>query len=1044
MHRNRRKQYLRSAALIVGLTQMMAAPAQQAEPVLPETPYSYSQINLPAHFVEPRGQGPSVVDADNTPAENPVTDAGATLGRVLFYDKRLSINNTISCSSCHQQAHGFSDPAVLSRGFDGGETARHAMGLSNARFYARGHFFWDERADSLEDQVLAPLQDPVEMGMELGALVTRLAETDFYPQLFAAAFGDQQASAERVSLALAQFVRSMVSSRSKFDLAYSSTENGQPDFEAHLSEQEFLGLQLFSQIPGSNIDSLRCDSCHASVAQISENVENNGLDANTSEDQGAGNGRFKAPSLRDVATRAPYMHDGRFASLDEVVEFYSTGVQDHPQLSPRLRVDGDANGLARKPNLSGAEKTALVAFLNSLTDPFLLNDIAFSDPFTDAVASLDVFSGSWYDPSHDGEGWIVEVLDDDRALIYWFTYDQTGQQAWMIGLAERDGNSLVADLLQPSGAKFGNDFDPDAIQHSPWGTIRLTLNACNSASIDYSSELNAYGSGNLQAQRLVNIDGLNCAQPSQQASSRFSGWSGSWYDPSHDGEGWIVEMIDESKAVIYWFSYDNEGHQTWMIGVADRKNNQLVTELQTTSGPVFGTEFDPDLVQSHDWGSLTLSFSGCNEASVNYQSPLEEFGSGTLNSQRLTTLSGLPCQQAPNILMIVADDFGVDAFAPYAVSQSTATTPVLDELAGSGLLFENFWVSPSCSPTRANMLTGEFAFRTGVYEPGDVLSTDELSLQDFLAENLPDTYQNAVIGKWHLGRGNDTGHPQELGVDYFAGILGGGVSEYDNWQLTENGQQSNSTEYVTSKLVDLSIDWIEEQQNPWFLWLAFNAPHEPFHLPPASLHSKNLPGTEADIAQNPLSYYQAMIEAMDTETGRLLASLSAAQRDNTLIIFMGDNGTPRAVLQAPFGRTQGKGSLYQGGVNVPLLINGPLLQRPGQQEAALINATDIFATIADIAGISSGAPASSISFSSLLSGSQADTREYVYAETKTNDLWSWTIRNEQFKLIENELGLQELYDLSLDPYENVDLIASGNALDEVLQELRQAIETVRQ
>ena len=1022
----------------------MAAQAQQAEPVLPETPYSYSQISLPAHFIDPIGQDSSVVDADNTPAENPITDAGATLGRVLFYDKRLSFNNTVSCASCHQQAHGFSDPAILSQGFEGGETARHAMGLSNARFYARGHFFWDERAGSLEEQVLTPVQDPLEMGMELGALETRLAETDYYPQLFEAAFGNQQPSAERISLALAQFVRSMVSYRSKFDQAFTSSDNGQPDFEAVLSDQEYLGLQLFSQIPGSNIDSLRCDRCHTTVAQISENVENNGLDANTSEDQGAGNGRFKAPSLRDVASRAPYMHDGRFASLDEVVEFYSSGVQDHPQLSPRLRVNGDIDGPVRRPNLSSDEKIALVAFLNTLTDPFLLNDIAFSDPFTEAVASLDVFSGSWYDPSHDGEGWIVEVLDDDRALIYWFTYDQTGQQAWMIGLAERDGNDLVANLLQPSGAKFGSDFNSQDIQHTQWGTMRLTLNACNSASIEYTSELIGYGNGNLQAQRLVNIDGLNCAQPSQQASSRFSGWSGSWYDPSHDGEGWIVEIIDEGKAVIYWFSYDSQGNQTWMIGVGSRKNNQLVTELQTTSGPVFGPEFDPELVQSHDWGQLTMSFSNCNEASVNYQSALAEFGSGSLSSSRLTTLSGLPCQQAPNILMIVADDFGVDAFAPYGVSQSTATTPVLDDLAESGLLFENFWVSPSCSPTRANILTGEYAFQTGVYEPGDLLSTDELSLQDFLAENLADTYQKAVIGKWHLGRPNDTGHPQELGVDYFAGILGGGVAAYDNWQLTENGQQSNSTEYVTSKLVDLSIDWIQDQQKPWFLWLAYNAPHEPFHLPPADLHSKDLTGSATDIEQNPLPYYQAMIEALDTETGRLLASLSQAQRDNTLIIFMGDNGTPRAVLQTPFARTQGKGSLYQGGINIPLLVNGPLLQRKGQQEAALINATDLFATIADIAGVNSQPPANSISFADLLSDAQAETREYVYAESRTGDVWSWAIRNEQFKLIENEQGLQELYDLSLDPYEDLDLISAGSALDEVLEELLHAIETVRQ
>jgi len=270
------------------------------------------------------------------------------------------------------------------------------------------------------------------------------------------------------------------------------------------------------------------------------------------------------------------------------------------------------------------------------------------------------------------------------------------------------------------------------------------------------------------------------------------------------------------------------------------------------------------------------------------------------------------------------------------------------------------------------------------------------------------------------------------------------VATYNNWVLTENGQQSNSTEYVTSKLVDLSINWIEEQQQPWFLWLAYNAPHEPFHLPPADLHTQDLSGTTIDIAQNPLPYYQAMIEAMDTETGRLLASLSEAERKNTLIIFIGDNGTPRTVVQAPFTRAQGKGSLYQGGINTPLVINGPLLQRTAQQEAALINATDLFATIAEIAGANGQPPADSISFAGLLSESQIETRPYVYADSNVEDVWSWALRGERYKLIENEQGQQELYDLSLDPYEELDLIAAGSALDEVLQELQQAIDLIRQ
>jgi cytochrome c peroxidase len=1028
----------------MGLVHVFCVSAQEAVPDLPDTPFAYSQVILPAHFAGLNGQPAAVLDADNTPADNPVTDAGATLGRVLFYDTRLSLNQTISCSSCHQQAHGFSDPQQLSAGFEGGQTARHSMGLSNARFYSRGHFFWDERADTLEDQVLAPVQDPVEMGMELGALVSRLSETDFYPPLFTAAFGDSQISAERISLALAQFVRSMVSYRSKFDLAFTSAEPGPPDFEGVLSEEEYLGLQLFSPIPGSQVESLRCDRCHTTAAQISENVENNGLDANTDDDQGAGGGRFKAPSLRDVAARAPYMHDGRFDSLDAVVEFYSNGVQDHPQLSPRLRENGQQGGAPVRPDLSMEEKGALVAFLNTLSDPFLLNDIAFSDPFSPPVASLDVFSGSWYDPAHDGEGWIIEVLDDDNAVIYWFTYDQAGNQMWMVGVAHREDNMLLADMLLTSGPAFGPGFDPQELEYTDWGSVVLTFTSCDSAELDYVSGLPGFGSGSLRPQKLVGVDGLNCQQPSQVASSRFSGWSGSWYDPSHDGEGWILEVIDAATAVVYWFSYDSNGEQVWMISMADIDDNGITGGLLSTSGPVFGQDFNPDDVRYEDWGTLTMSFADCNLASVEYDSSLAEFGSGGLLPQRLTSLSGLPCHEAPNILMVIADDFGVDAFGAYGLNDAAAATPVLDEMAASGLLFENFWASPSCSPTRANILSGEYAFRTGVFAPGDVLATSQLSLQDFIEQNLPGVYNKAVIGKWHLGRNNNTDHPLDLGVDYFAGILGGGVPAYDDWVLTENGQQSTSTEYVTSKLVDLSIDWVQQQQQPWFLWLAFNAPHEPFHLPPADLHSQTLSGTEQDIEQNPLPYYQAMIEAMDTETGRLLDSLTEAQRENTLLVFIGDNGTPRSVVQAPFSRAQGKGSLYQGGINVPLLISGGPLQRAGQRESALVNATDLFATIAEVAGAVGETPVDSNSFAGLLSGRSVETRSHLYAETQTDEVRSWAVRNDRFKLIEDEEGRSELYDLLLDPFENQDLVSSGQVPDGVIAELQALMEDIRQ
>lgn len=339
--------------------------------LLPAVAYDYTPA-LPARFLQQ-----PIAGQDNMPANNVTTDAGAALGRVLFYDKRLSHNGTVSCSSCHQQAHGFSDPARFSTGFEGGLTGRNSMGLANARWYLRRAMFWDERAATLEVQVLQPIQNAVEMGLTLPELETRVAAEPYYQSLFTTAFGTPQVTSDRISRALAQFVRSMISTQTKFDAGVAVNFS-------NFTAQENQGRQLFNGQAG-------CAACHGTDNFVpGPAIFNNGLE-NPSVDKGRGEvtglpqdeGLFKVPSLRNIALTAPYMHDGRFATLDQVVDHYNNGVVNHPNLSPQLRnpPGGPGGGQPRRLNLTAAQRASLVAFMRTLSDTSLPTDPKFSDPF---------------------------------------------------------------------------------------------------------------------------------------------------------------------------------------------------------------------------------------------------------------------------------------------------------------------------------------------------------------------------------------------------------------------------------------------------------------------------------------------------------------------------------------------------------------------------------------------------------------------------------------------------------------------------------------
>jgi len=342
---------------------------------LPSEVANYASPWLPSFF-----NNQFVTIQNNTPAANPTTNWGASLGRVLFYDKQLSKNNTISCASCHQQAHGFTDTARLSIGFMGGATHRHSMALANAVYYTNGRFFWDERAATLEKQVLQPIQDSVEMGMTMSEVIQRLNATEYYPILFNYAFDSQEISDERVAKALAQFVRSMVSYDSKYDQGRAVVTDRTIDFP-NFNKQENAGKRIFMSHPEVN-----CSGCHITDALIGDNARNNGL-SKFNSDEGTyihtqnelDLGKLKTPSLKNIAVRGRFMHDGSMTSLDQVIEHYNNGIQSNPNLDPHL-----INNTSKTPvkmGLTALEKTQLKVFLETLTDHTLITDEKFSDPF---------------------------------------------------------------------------------------------------------------------------------------------------------------------------------------------------------------------------------------------------------------------------------------------------------------------------------------------------------------------------------------------------------------------------------------------------------------------------------------------------------------------------------------------------------------------------------------------------------------------------------------------------------------------------------------
>lgn len=406
-------------------------------------------------------------------------------------------------------------------------------------------------------------------------------------------------------------------------------------------------------------------------------------------------------------------------------------------------------------------------------------------------------------------------------------------------------------------------------------------------------------------------------------------------------------------------------------------------------------------------------------------------------------LSFLNCKGQNNVILVILDDWGLDQMESFNLGSTYAVTPTIDSLKTEGALFTNFTTYPVCSPTRAAMLTGKYGFRTNV---GDVVDYGETDM-DTSFMTIPKVLNNfgipsAMIGKYHLGvTANDKKkNPIAQGFSYYAGNLLGMVTNNYYWDRTvataTTLKQAKESEYITTKTVDDAIDWINSQTAGWFLWLSFNAPHEPFQKPPVNLIHTPVSGNSSDILNHPEKYYRASLEALDTELGRLVAHLKEkGQYESTTIFLMGDNGTPKeAVDYFPIDHT--KGSLYEGGIRAPLLVSGNLVKTKNVKKNGLVSVTDLYSTILNCFGVTNGQirelnpKNDSRSFYKTIVNNELIEREWVFSERfpSTNEIRlndGVAISNGNYKLIIKKDGGNELYNLNQDPLE-VDNILSNN------------------
>jgi len=445
-------------------------------------------------------------------------------------------------------------------------------------------------------------------------------------------------------------------------------------------------------------------------------------------------------------------------------------------------------------------------------------------------------------------------------------------------------------------------------------------------------------------------------------------------------------------------------------------------------------------------------------------------------------------RSAPNILILVADDVGVEQFSSFGIGSAPAMTPNLYALAARGLQFSTVWSQPLCTPTRATLLTGRYGFRTGVgfaargagvkgpypegpdslafapietrespddylpyfaqYKPADKdslsygLRNKEMALPQLLREIAG--YATAAIGKWHLAdtRNGWLEHPGHVGFEHFSVNMLNAPESYFSWWENVNGALEHRTGYTPQRKIDDAIAWLEERDDrPWLLWMGFNLAHYPHHVPDSEQRA-----TSTATTVDARTALDLMIARLDHEIGRLLGTIDHGTLQNTIVLFLGDNGTTGNSIDPPFHPDRAKFTIYEGGLRVPLIIAGPGVPI-GATSDALVNTTDVFATILDLAGVS--LPENLTYDSESLSPYFADParesiRTFLYADVFNSEYGvregAFAVRDRDFKLINKRDG-RELYDLGRDPYESTDLLIDGiseqeqaviDGLDEIL------------